>query len=494
MAGLLLLGAWALYLLFIIGPIFFAWRWAGRNGHRRWLWSLIAGIVMYHVAAWELIPVHLAVNYYCSKEGGLKVYKSLEQWKGENPGVAEKLIWQDNSPSLSSRELPKAVVGGWQVMKFYDGYELNERIIELSQQTSLAHLPVRISQKRLVDVETNEMLASWTTVRGGYEFSLNGDMIGLFRFYVYTDGCSGAKVKDKLEEYHSLRNDFKQLGRKADISAVGMDELTGVYKDDRDILTLTYKDSDGVTLKYRSRHSSRFKFVDGVLSSEELNDRYPIQFIDSSGKVYLTQIRGTAGNDVIYGGVGNDEIFGTKEDDILDGGRGDDILRGMGGNNIYVFRKGDGKDTVYSNNTDTVRFLDVAMGELTGVYLWDSNLVITYGKDDQIIIPHYSFHSFHGVPDKIILFEFTDGILSAEELLTHYSMKASIARPDRREGEIKRAISGDVQKKREVIKDREEAVKRAILDVQRKREIMENRREAERRAIIDMQKIMQDRE
>ena len=71
-------------------------------------------------------------------------------------------------------------------------------------------------------------------------------------------------------------------------------------------------------------------------------------------------IEGGAGNDVLYGGAGNDSIYGQEGDDYLEGGAGNDYLNGGAGNDTYVFSKGDGKDTIYDqdsnpNNKDRIQ-------------------------------------------------------------------------------------------------------------------------------------------
>lgn len=52
------------------------------------------------------------------------------------------------------------------------------------------------------------------------------------------------------------------------------------------------------------------------------------------------------GGDYLDGGEGDDELSGNGGDDILIGGPGNDLLNGGPGKDIYVFNKGDGKDTV----------------------------------------------------------------------------------------------------------------------------------------------------
>ncbi len=66
---------------------------------------------------------------------------------------------------------------------------------------------------------------------------------------------------------------------------------------------------------------------------------------------------GGTGNDSIEGGGGNDSIDGEDGDDTIDGGTGADSLRGSGGNDVYVYRAGDGRDTVTdSAGLDRIEF------------------------------------------------------------------------------------------------------------------------------------------
>ena len=53
------------------------------------------------------------------------------------------------------------------------------------------------------------------------------------------------------------------------------------------------------------------------------------------------------GGDYLDGGAGNDNLQGNGGSDILIGGPGDDTLSGGTGKDIYVFARGDGKDTVF---------------------------------------------------------------------------------------------------------------------------------------------------
>ena len=71
-------------------------------------------------------------------------------------------------------------------------------------------------------------------------------------------------------------------------------------------------------------------------------------------------ISGYSGNDKLYGQEGNDTIYGGNGNDYIEGGVGNDYLNGGAGNDTYVFSKGDGKDTIYDqdsnpNNKDRIQ-------------------------------------------------------------------------------------------------------------------------------------------
>ena len=58
------------------------------------------------------------------------------------------------------------------------------------------------------------------------------------------------------------------------------------------------------------------------------------------------QLNGDAGNDLLYGGAGADSLFGGAGSDRLHGGAGNDQLNGGAGADTFLFRQGDGSDTI----------------------------------------------------------------------------------------------------------------------------------------------------
>jgi calcium binding hemolysin protein, putative len=99
-------------------------------------------------------------------------------------------------------------------------------------------------------------------------------------------------------------------------------------------------------------------------------------------------IEGGAGNDVLYGGAGNDSIYGQEGDDYLEGGAGNDYLNGGAGNDTYVFSKGDGKDTIYDqdSNPDNKDRIQLGYDILNTVFKRDgSNLCIGFADSTDTI-------------------------------------------------------------------------------------------------------------
>jgi Ca2+-binding RTX toxin-like protein len=69
------------------------------------------------------------------------------------------------------------------------------------------------------------------------------------------------------------------------------------------------------------------------------------------GSTGVDRFNGNGGDDVLLGMRGDDALSGGAGNDLLDGGTGNDLLDGGLGSDTYLFRRGDGSDTI--SNTDT---------------------------------------------------------------------------------------------------------------------------------------------
>ena len=92
--GLVVIAVLLIYLAISIAAVFWAVDHAKKNGKSAKLWGFGAAFVMYNLVFWDWIPTVVAHKYYCSTEAGFWVYKSVDQWKAENPGVMETLTAQ----------------------------------------------------------------------------------------------------------------------------------------------------------------------------------------------------------------------------------------------------------------------------------------------------------------------------------------------------------------------------------------------------------------
>jgi hypothetical protein len=93
--GAVLLPLIAIYLALLGGATRRGWYWAknrGWRGYKQWLAAVCGFLFVYLPVFWDWIPTVVAHHYYCEKQAGFWVYKTVEQWKSENPGVMETLV------------------------------------------------------------------------------------------------------------------------------------------------------------------------------------------------------------------------------------------------------------------------------------------------------------------------------------------------------------------------------------------------------------------
>jgi len=108
---------------------------------------------------------------------------------------------------------------------------------------------------------------------------------------------------------------------------------------------------------------------------------------------------------VLIGTEAEEEILGyAGSDDLIEGRAGNDILRGDTGDDTYVFRAGDGRDTIIdAAGADKVRFADRLPGDIRARRI-DGNLVLDAG-DDRITIRNWFAPTTGGVQ----AVQFSDG-------------------------------------------------------------------------------------
>lgn len=154
MIGLSILAALTLYGWISFGVVWLVVKWAKKRDRSPLRWGILAGLIMYHLVFWDFIPTYVVYKYYCATKAGFWVYKTPEQWKAENPGVAETLTFLEKT-------------NDYIILGERKGYRLNERIIWFRNVTDLPIVPVSYSEHVLVDVDNDEILARRVGVGAG---------------------------------------------------------------------------------------------------------------------------------------------------------------------------------------------------------------------------------------------------------------------------------------------------------------------------------------
>ncbi len=147
--GLVIIGALALYLLFSIAVVIGAIRFAKKNGKsaKRWGWG--TAMVMYLILFWDWIPTVAVHQYYCEKEAGFWVYKTVDQWKAENPGVIESLVSNGAQARDFSGDNDNFV------RKSY----MNQRFLYISKHNGPLIINRWRYEQQIVDGKTNDVIA-----------------------------------------------------------------------------------------------------------------------------------------------------------------------------------------------------------------------------------------------------------------------------------------------------------------------------------------------
>ncbi|WP_321532219.1 hypothetical protein [uncultured Desulfuromonas sp.] len=190
MIGLMILAAFALYLALSYWVVSCTVKWARRTGHGVKRWAAAAILFMYLLMFWDHIPTLLLYHYYCDTKAGFWVYKTPEQWKTENPGVAETLTWRENSPSYSAENIDM-------------GYRLNERFAWVWQKSKTPIFPVGFTAESIVDLNTDTTVVKRINVWAGYTGSNE-----LFRFWT-----AQYPYVLNTKEFGMYINAYKKLGR-----------------------------------------------------------------------------------------------------------------------------------------------------------------------------------------------------------------------------------------------------------------------------------------
>ncbi|TXT27366.1 MAG: hypothetical protein FD134_117 [Gallionellaceae bacterium] len=220
--GFVVFVAMGAYLLISLGVVTWAVGHAKKRGKsvKKWGWG--AAFVMYSVVLWDWIPTVAVHQYYCAKDSGFWVYKTLDQWKQENPGVMETL---DRNPPEQFRIDPFTgdkkhylLPDGANLIAYYDvrgdlmfvnfnkpdgytGYWLNQRFNWTINQVPFFPLNHMMrEEQQVLDSKTGEVLARYVDFSASHERRQAG-WAG-WKFWLQSDHCiGGGGNQDSLRSF-----------------------------------------------------------------------------------------------------------------------------------------------------------------------------------------------------------------------------------------------------------------------------------------------------
>ena len=203
MIGLLYLGFLVGYIVLIALAARFGAHLARVSGHSPKLWGFVAGLLVYLPVFWDFIPTVALQCYYCVTQGGFTQYKTLGEWKRENPGV-----WKTLTPSrrvnglLTSTQL-------WDTER----YVLNQRFVwDITTTYHLLH--IRERKESIEDVKTGEVLAKYVnfdTDVGNVETGLRN--FRDYKFWLRIDSCESSDRSQQMK-FNGYLGSIKDLGGK----------------------------------------------------------------------------------------------------------------------------------------------------------------------------------------------------------------------------------------------------------------------------------------
>lgn len=201
MIGLVIIGFFLAYLVVSVVVVMAVANWTRRNKASPWL-PILAGFVMYNLVFWDWLPTVAAHQYYCSTEAGFWVYKTLDQWEQENPGVMEELPVMKSTGSPTKHEV------------FDDGHGerrvrfLNDRFHwVVIQQDVFSLLPVIREEQLVVDTKKNKVLARYLNYGAGNSVKNTVGPPGPLKFWLRNPYCAdGERNKG---EFYSFEDNFR---------------------------------------------------------------------------------------------------------------------------------------------------------------------------------------------------------------------------------------------------------------------------------------------
>jgi hypothetical protein len=199
MLGLGYLFLFGLYLLIIFAVVRVIKKWAIRHNKSASFWGALAALCMLSTIFWDLIPIYGLHYKQCSDNGGVNIYKSIDQWKKENPNIAETLM-PENRKSFTDGNITR--------------YQLNQRFVWEISKTHLWHILYKKTEI-ILDIKTGKILAEYID----FYTSLVNPIVAQnttfsdFKIWMRIESCEQAGRKINKGIFYDFESSIGSLGR-----------------------------------------------------------------------------------------------------------------------------------------------------------------------------------------------------------------------------------------------------------------------------------------
>jgi len=206
MIGLIVLIVAAVYLALLIWAMRAAYRWGKKRGlstGKCWTAAAVGFLVVYLPVFWDHIPTLLAHKYYCEKEAGFWVYKTIEQWKKENREALKEL--DDKQKPESTRHNGKFRF--WTTQRFYTDFVQQEKVVHA----------IGKEEAVFYDAETKTPIAraiNFWRGKSGNVLSIGGSLEDIRQALILGWGGSQCGDPSPIEQMRKFRYEFQRLGER----------------------------------------------------------------------------------------------------------------------------------------------------------------------------------------------------------------------------------------------------------------------------------------
>lgn len=176
--GLIVLPGLVLYLIMSVFLVKRVARIARQKGRSPIRWGSLIALVLYLIPFWDWIPTVVMHNYYCKKEAGFWVYKTLDQWRAENPAEFKTLGTKRDMKVIDT--------------KYGKAVEFNQRFMLLSKIEGPLHFNRWKQTSELRDSLNGEILER----RVNFSISQERVMEEGWKLWLIRDGCTDMSYKD----------------------------------------------------------------------------------------------------------------------------------------------------------------------------------------------------------------------------------------------------------------------------------------------------------